>query len=188
MTVIYKDAGRPVHERVADLLARMTPEEKFAQMHAYWLILDEHGSHRERSDLSDEFAGVSEQASLSERLKLGVGQITRPLGTHIVDAKTGVRAANRLQRMMMEETRLGIPALFHEECLVGLLCKDATLFPSSLNYGSTGTRRWCSARRSRLATRPGLSGASRGWPRCWMSRAMCAGDGRKRPLGKIRGW
>ncbi len=137
MTAIYKDAGRPVHERVADLLARMTPEEKFAQMHAYWLILDENGNHRERSDLSDEFAGVSEQASLGERLKLGVGQITRPLGTHIVDAKTGVRAANRLQRMMMEETRLGIPALFHEECLVGLLCKDATLFPSSLNYGST---------------------------------------------------
>lgn len=138
MTDIYKDAGRPVHERVADLLARMTPEEKFAQMHAYWLILDENGNHRERSDLSDEFAGVSEQAALSERLKLGVGQITRPLGTHIVDAKTGVRAANRLQRMMVEETRLGIPALFHEECLVGLLCKDATLFPSSLNYGSTG--------------------------------------------------
>ncbi|THC31187.1 beta-glucosidase [Enterobacter sp. AD2-3] len=137
MTAIYKDAGRPVHERVADLLARMTPEEKFAQMHAYWLILDENGNHRERSDLSDEFAGVSEQAALGERLKLGVGQITRPLGTHIVDAKTGVRAANRLQRMMMEETRLGIPALFHEECLVGLLCKDATLFPSSLNYGST---------------------------------------------------
>lgn len=137
MTAIYKDAGRPVQERVADLLARMTPEEKFAQMHAYWLILDEHGHHRERSDLSDEFAGVTEQASLNERLKLGVGQITRPLGTHIVEAKTGVRAANRLQRMMMEETRLGIPALFHEECLVGLLCKDATLFPSSLNYGST---------------------------------------------------
>ena len=68
MTAIYKDAGRPVHERVADLLARMTPEEKFAQMHAYWLILDENGNHRERSDLSDEFAGVSEQAALSERL------------------------------------------------------------------------------------------------------------------------
>lgn len=137
MTAIYKDAGRPVPERVADLLARMTPEEKFAQMHAYWLILDETGNHRERSDMSDEFAGVSEQAALTERLKLGAGQITRPLGTHIVDAKTGVRAANRLQRTLVEETRLGIPALFHEECLVGLLCKDATLFPSSLNYGST---------------------------------------------------
>jgi len=137
MTPIYKDPQRPINERVADLLARMTPEEKFAQMHAYWLVLSEDGHHRERSDMSDEFAGVSEQTSLAERLMLGVGQITRPLGTHIVDAKTGVRAANRLQKKLMEETRLGIPALFHEECLVGLLCKDATLFPSSLNYGST---------------------------------------------------
>ena len=137
MTPIYKDPQRPIPERLADLLARMTPEEKYAQMHAWWLVLSEDGNHRERTDMSDEFAGVSEQTSLHERLKLGVGQITRPLGTHIVDAKTGVRAANRLQKMMMEETRLGIPALFHEECLVGLLCKDATLFPSSLNYGST---------------------------------------------------
>ncbi|MFU0446168.1 glycoside hydrolase family 3 N-terminal domain-containing protein [Pseudocitrobacter faecalis] len=137
MTPIYKDPQHPVNARVADLLARMTPEEKFAQMHAYWLVLSEDGQHRERSDLSDEFSGVSEQASLGERLMLGVGQITRPLGTHIVDARTGVRAANRLQKMLMEETRLGIPALFHEECLVGLLCKDATLFPSSLNYAST---------------------------------------------------
>ncbi|PDO84417.1 glycoside hydrolase family 3 N-terminal domain-containing protein [Kosakonia sacchari] len=138
MTAIYQDANRPVAERVADLLARMTPEEKFAQMHALWLVLsEEKGEHRERTDLSDEFAGVSAQAALAQRLKLGVGQITRPLGTHIVEAKRGVRAANRLQKTLVEETRLGIPALFHEECLVGLLCKDATLFPSSLNYGST---------------------------------------------------
>ncbi|WP_342320905.1 glycoside hydrolase family 3 N-terminal domain-containing protein [Kosakonia sp. BYX6] len=137
MTAIYKDANRPVAERVADLLARMTPEEKFAQMHALWLVLSEDGEHRERTDLSDEFAGVSAQQALTQRLKLGIGQITRPLGTHIVDAKSGVCAANRLQKTLVEETRLGIPALFHEECLVGLLCKDATLFPSSLNYGST---------------------------------------------------
>lgn len=137
MTAIYQDATRPVAERVADLLARMTPEEKFAQMHGLWLVLAEDGEHRERSDLSDEFAGVSAQAALKERLKLGVGQITRPLGTHIVEAKSGVRAANRLQKTLVEETRLGIPALFHEECLVGLLCKGATLFPSALNDAST---------------------------------------------------
>lgn len=107
MTPIYKDSQRSIQERVDDLLSRMTPEEKYAQMHAWWLVLSEDGQHRERTDMSDEFAGVSEQTSLSERLKLGVGQITRPLGTHIVDAKTGVRAANRLQKMMMEETRLG---------------------------------------------------------------------------------
>lgn len=134
---IYKDPTRPVAERVADLLARMTPEEKFAQMHAYWLVLSPDGDHRERTDLSDEFSGATQQAALAERLKRGAGQITRPLGTHIVAPREGVRAANRLQRMLVEETRLGIPAMFHEECLVGLLCKDATLFPSSLNYGST---------------------------------------------------
>ena len=133
MPAIYQDARRPVDERVADLMSRMTPEEKFAQMHAYWLSLSSDGNHRERTDLSDEFSGVTEKSALAERLKLGVGQITRPLGTHIVDAKEGVRAANRLQKTLVEETRLGIPALFHEECLVGLLCKDATLFPSSLN-------------------------------------------------------
>lgn len=137
MTEIYQDAHRPIQERVADLLSRMTLDEKIAQMHAYWLVLSEDGEHRERSDMSDEFAGVSVQTSLAERLTLGVGQITRPLGTHIVTAQSGVRAANRLQKMLVEETRLGIPALFHEECLVGLLCKEATLFPSSLNYGST---------------------------------------------------
>ncbi|CFR07243.1 putative glycosyl hydrolase [Yersinia frederiksenii] len=137
MTIIYKDAQYPISERVADLLSRMTDEEKFAQMHAFWLILSADGLHKERTDLSDEFSGAGAQSSLQERIKLGIGQITRPLGTHIVDAQEGVRAANKLQRTLIEETRLGIPALFHEECLVGLLCKDATLFPSSLNYGST---------------------------------------------------
>lgn len=158
MSAIYKDAHRPVHERVADLLAQMTPEEKFAQMHAFWLILSAAGDHRERTDLSDEFAGVTQQAALSERLKRGIGQITRPLGTHIVEPKEGVRALNRLQRTLMEETRLGIPALFHEECLVGLLCKDATLFPSSLNYAST----WDPALMQRIAAAIGDEARSTG--------------------------
>lgn len=158
MTVIYKDPNRPVAERVADLLARMTNEEKFAQMSALWLVLAENGEHRERSDVSDEFAGISMQKTLAQRLKMGVGQITRPLGTHIVDAKKGVRAANRLQKTVVEETRLGIPALFHEECLVGLLCKDATLFPSSLNYGST----WDPLLVKRAAQQIGLEARSTG--------------------------
>lgn len=137
MTHLYQDASQPVATRVADLLARMTPAEKYAQMHAFWLILDGNGKHRERSDLSDDFAGHKQTLALEEQLALGAGQITRPLGTHVVSPAEGVRALNRLQKMLVEETRLGIPAMFHEECLVGLLCKDATLFPSSLSYAST---------------------------------------------------
>ncbi|PWC16446.1 glycoside hydrolase family 3 N-terminal domain-containing protein [Brenneria corticis] len=137
MTALYKDANRPIDERVADLLARMTPEEKFAQLHAWWLILSSDGNHRERAEPNNEFSSTSKQKALAERITFGIGQITRPMGTHIVDAAEGVKAANRLQKTLVEETRLGIPALFHEECLVGLLCKGATLFPSPLNYGST---------------------------------------------------
>jgi len=174
MTAIYKDAHCPVNERVADLLARMTPDEKFAQMHAFWLILSAEGDHRERTDLSDEFAGATKQTALSERIKRGIGQITRPLGTHIVDAKQGVRALNRLQKTLMEETRLGIPALFHEECLVGLLCKDATLFPSPLNYAST----WDPDLMQRVATAIGNEIFRSAWlkQKIFSTQKACAAD------------
>ncbi|WJV61693.1 glycoside hydrolase family 3 N-terminal domain-containing protein [Pectobacteriaceae bacterium C52] len=137
MAYPYQDASQPLSVRVTDLLGRMSDEEKFAQLHGLWLILASDGHHRVRSDLSDDFSGASASLALEAQLKLGIGQITRPLGSHVVEPVEGVRALNRLQKTMMEETRLGIPAMFHEECLVGLLCKDATLFPSPLNYGAT---------------------------------------------------
>jgi beta-glucosidase len=132
---LYKDATQPVPDRVQDLLARMTLEEKVAQLHAFWLILDETGAHRVRP--GEAFIGGSDAATLQQRLALGVGQITRPLGTHGVDAATGLRALNRLQRFLKNETRLGIPALSHEECLMGLMSRDGTLFPSPLALSAT---------------------------------------------------
>jgi len=178
MPCLYKDAAQPIAARVQDLLSRMTEEEKYAQMHAFWLILSPDGQHRSRRDLSDDFAGSADADDLAARLALGIGQITRPLGTHIVEAKEGVRALNRLQKTLVEETRLGIPAMFHEECLVGLLCKDATLFPSSLSYGAT----WDPELVEQVAA------AIRGWPRCWTSRATCAGGAPRRPSAKTPIW
>ncbi len=134
-TPTYQDPTQPVAERVRDLLARMTLPEKIAQLHAFWLILDEHGRHRVRP--GEAFIGSSDPATLQQRLALGVGQITRPLGTHGIDAATGLRALNRLQRFLKQETRLGIPALSHEECLMGLMSRDGTLFPSPLALSAT---------------------------------------------------
>jgi len=134
MSYAYKDASLPVSERVADLLSHMTLEEKIAQMHAFWLILAEDGKHKVRSD---EFTGHSDEGKLQQMLLNGLGQITRPLGSHSVDPKQGVRALNRLQKFMMEETRLGIPVMSHEECLVGLMARGGTLFPSALAFGAT---------------------------------------------------
>ncbi|MEM5296759.1 glycoside hydrolase family 3 N-terminal domain-containing protein [Burkholderia sp. JPY481] len=131
---LYRNPAAAVEERVADLLARMTLDEKIAQLHAAWLVLSADGHHKARSI---DFAQSANQITVDEILQYGLGQITRPLGTHTVDPKEGVRALNELQRKMVEDTRLGIPVMAHEECLVGLMIKDATLFPSPLNYAAT---------------------------------------------------
>ncbi|OLL27684.1 beta-glucosidase [Burkholderia sp. SRS-W-2-2016] len=131
---LYRNSAATVEERVADLLARMTLDEKIAQLHAAWLKLSADGKHKARSI---DFAQSANQSTVDEILQYGLGQITRPLGTHTVEPKEGVRALNELQRKMVEDTRLGIPVMAHEECLVGLMIKDATLFPSPLNYAAT---------------------------------------------------
>ena len=131
----YQDRTKSISERVQDLLTRMTIDEKIAQMHAFWLILSEDGHHQMRSN--DEFTRSSDRGRLQRLLGYGLGQITRPLGSHGVDARQGVRALNRLQQFLCQETRLGIPAISHEECLNGLMARGATMFPSALAYSST---------------------------------------------------
>ncbi|WP_237154373.1 glycoside hydrolase family 3 N-terminal domain-containing protein [Oryzibacter oryziterrae] len=134
MLPLYKDPTRAVEARVDDLLVRMTLDEKIAQMHALWLILSEDGDHKVRDDA---FIGSTDPAHLRQRLLNGLGQITRPLGTHVVDPKPGVRALNALQKVLVEETRHGIPVMSHEECLTGIMARGGTLFPSALAFGAT---------------------------------------------------
>jgi len=134
-TPIYKDPAQPVPTRVRDLLGHMTLEEKVAQMHAFWLILSESGEHRVRP--GEAFVVASDAESVQRRLANGIGQITRPLGTHGVEAGSGLRALNKLQRFLRNDTRLGIPAISHEECLAGIMTRDGTLFPSPLALSAT---------------------------------------------------
>lgn len=134
MTALYKNANQPIEIRVEDLLARMSIDEKIAQMHAFWLLLSQDGKHEVRSD---EFTGASDPERLKSMLSFGLGQITRPLGSRPVEPVDGVLALNRLQKFLIEETRLGIPVISHEECLSGIMAQGGTLFPSSLAFGAT---------------------------------------------------
>lgn len=131
----YRNPALPVADRVADLLSRMTMPEKIAQMHAFWLVLSEDGQHQPRP--GDTVPGANLPDHFKQRMRHGLGQISRPLGTHLVAPEAGLRALNALQRFLCNETRLGIPALSHEECLLGLMAQGATLFPSPLALGAT---------------------------------------------------
>lgn len=130
----YKNPDLSFEHRVDDLIRRLNIDEKIAQLHALWLHLDVSGNHQLRTD---QFVGSSDAKAINERLKHGLGQITRPLGTRSIDPQKGVRALNCLQKFLVEQTRWGIPVISHEECLSGLMVRDATLFPSSLAYGAT---------------------------------------------------
>jgi len=131
----YKDATRPVPERVQDLLGRMNLDEKIAQMHALWLVLKDDGRHEPRP--CEIAVNTDDPFDIKRALQQGLGQISRAMGTHSVSADAGLRALNQLQRFLRDETRLGIPALSHEECLLGIMTRDGTLFPSALAYSTT---------------------------------------------------
>ena len=67
----------------------------------------------------------------------GSGRSRGPSGAARSSRAQGVRALNALQRRLVEGTRLGIPAIAHEEALTGFMTAGATQFPSPLNYGAT---------------------------------------------------
>lgn len=133
---LYTDAAQPIDVRVNDLLARMTLNEKVAQMMCLWdskpAIMDENRQF------------VPEKASAL--LPDGIGCLARPSdrmgqSTPGVDLYRGPRETanliNAIQRWAIEGTRLGIPILMHEEGLHGMQSKDATHFPQAIALAST---------------------------------------------------
>ncbi len=116
---LYRDSTQPVEARVADLLARMTLDEKLAQLGSAWIY-----------ELAD-----PERAS--HLMRHGIGQITRIGGASNLKPAESAAAANAIQRFLFEQTRLGIPAMVHEECCAGYMARDATVFPQIIGLAST---------------------------------------------------
>jgi beta-xylosidase len=121
-------------KRGADLLKQMTVDEKIAQLHSAWLSIARDGSFTVKSIVGD---GGESPGTPEALLRHGIGHLTRPFGTRPIDARAGAEGVNHLQRYLVQKTRLGIPALLHEECLAGVMAKGATQFPAAINYGST---------------------------------------------------
>lgn len=132
---IYKDASQSVEARVEDLLARMTLEEKIAQITTIWTG---------KTDVFDE-AGNFDPAKAAALYPAGIGHFARPndlagatspLEKAFRDERQTVELVNAIQTWAVEETRLGIPVLFHEEGLHGYAARGATSFPQSIALAS----------------------------------------------------
>ncbi len=121
---LYRDSSRPRDERVEDLLLRMTREEKVAQLGSAWVF-----------QLTDGERFSAERAG--ELLGTGLGHVTRISGASSLQAEGAAELANTIQRYLVEETRLGIPAIVHEEICSGLMSREATVFPQAIGLAST---------------------------------------------------
>ena len=123
-TAPYMDASQPISSRVADLVSRMTLDEKLAQLGCVW----------SSSVIED---GVFSESRARLKLANGTGHITRIGGATVLTPGASARVANALQRFLLKETRLGIPAIIHEESCAGYLARDATCFPQAIGLAST---------------------------------------------------
>ena len=115
----YRDPGLSLEERVADLQARMTLAEKLVQLGSVWAF----------EIVGD---GAVDPVRLAAIAGDGLGQLTRLAGSTNLRPRQVAAAANEIQRYLVEETRLGIPAIIHEECLHGLLAWAAPCFQQSI--------------------------------------------------------
>ncbi|MEM9839723.1 MAG: glycoside hydrolase family 3 N-terminal domain-containing protein [Pseudomonadota bacterium] len=143
-----KPGAPTTREEVRALVADMTLDEKIAQITCIWM---------EKAKVLDENGDFSE-AQMAEHFPHGVGCFARPQDTIGLEQQTErkdlndstvirrqsartpaetVRLTNAIQTWMINETRLGIPTLFHEEGLHGFQARYATSFPQAIGLAST---------------------------------------------------
>jgi len=113
-----------IEQRVDKLLSQMTLDEKLAQIGSYWIF-----------DLQTD--GALDWDKAADKLKHGIGQITRLAGASTLQPTQAAEVANHLQKLLVEGTRLGIPAIFHEECCSGAMLLGGTMYPQMLGLAST---------------------------------------------------
>jgi len=138
----YKDPSLPIPDRVADLLSRMTLDEKVDELNWGWQskidVVDPTGTYNTES------ARKTIQAEWGEDLKF------TPRNAAIL--------RNAIQRYQLEKTRLGIPVIFPGEALHGYMEYGSTSFPQALGLAST----WDPALVKRIFTAIGDEAGSRG--------------------------
>src|SRR5690348_10809672 len=143
----WEDTTLSVAERVEELLRRMTLAEKVAQLGSRWIgaRLQDIGADRgpdpagptlNVAPMQDLFAAGG-KTSLEEASRHGLGHLTRVYGSAPVTPAQGAAELVRQQHVVLDASRLGIPALVHEECLTGFTTYGATVYPAAIALAAT---------------------------------------------------
>lgn len=135
----WENVSLSLEDRVSLLMGEMTIEEKVGQLGSIWLgfSTSTDGDAPLDADNVPVIVEVSKQLSWEENTKHGLGHFTRIFGTSPITAGDGIKKVIDYQRRLISETRLGIPATVHEECLTGFTAMGATTFPTPLGLAAT---------------------------------------------------
>jgi beta-glucosidase len=146
----WQDPTLPPADRVELLLEQMTLEEKVAQLGSRWIggglpdaevdpgqeATTDGDTNRTVAPMQEVFAAGG-TLSLEEASRHGLGHLTRIFGSAPVTAVAGAEELVRQQRVVLDASRLRIPALVHEECLTGFTTFGATVYPAAIAWGAT---------------------------------------------------
>ncbi|QFZ18902.1 glycoside hydrolase family 3 N-terminal domain-containing protein [Saccharothrix syringae] len=138
----WRDPALAAEDRVRALVAAMTLDEKLAQLGSAWLSLQPTDGGLAMAPHHQELSGaelnyLDEPATtVEEATGHGIGQLTRVYGTLPLDPLVSAAGLADVQRRLRDRTRLGIPAVVHEECLSGLTAFRAAAFPTPLAWAA----------------------------------------------------
>ena len=124
----YNDPSLPIPIRVNDLLARMSPDEKFRQLFMVAGDLGEDSSRFGSGIFGFQLHAASQGGDAAGQL------LSYTAGP---DAKRTLDKVNATQRFFLERTRLGIPMIAFDEALHGLVRNGATAFPQSIGMAAS---------------------------------------------------
>ena len=129
----YQNPELSIDARVKDLLARMTLDEKVAQMMCVWMEKPNDNGKVAKEQLP--FGGTFSPELARQKIPNGIGQFARQ--RELLGPKQSAEYANAAQKWLKQNTRLGIPTVFHDEILHGNMAAGSTVFPVPLSMSSS---------------------------------------------------
>ncbi len=196
----WQDPTLPVAERVELLLAEMTLEEKVGQLGSRWVGNDHGATTGARPPTDDRplqrradagrLRRRAARVPLEEASRHGLGHLTRVYGSVPVDRRARAPPSwSASSEVVLDGSRLGIPALVHEECLTGFTDVRRDGLPRRHRLGRDVRPR--PGRADGRRDRPGhgrASACTRACRRCSTSSATTAGAGSRRRWARTRTW